>query len=70
MPRFYILIRNSGVVALSEVRAQCGNSARWDLCGGLLERAVPTATKKRGISHYTPIWPVLDAWVVGTRLGL
>ncbi len=24
--------------------AQCGNSARWDLCGGLPVRAVPTAT--------------------------
>ena len=24
--------------------AQCGNSARWDLCGGPPARAVPTAT--------------------------
>ena len=24
--------------------AQCGNSARWDLCGGAPARAVPTAT--------------------------
>ncbi len=27
-----------------EVGAQCGNSARWDLCGGPPARAVPTAT--------------------------
>ena len=27
----------------SEAGAQCGNSARWDLCGGPLARAVPTA---------------------------
>ncbi len=27
-----------------EAGAQCGSSARWDLCGGLPERAVPTAT--------------------------
>jgi hypothetical protein len=27
-----------------EAGAQCGNSARWDLCGGPPERAVPTAT--------------------------
>jgi len=24
--------------------AQCGNSARWDLCGGPSARTVPTAT--------------------------
>ena len=27
-----------------KVRAQCGNPARWDLCGGPPARAVPTAT--------------------------
>jgi hypothetical protein len=27
-----------------EAGAQCGNSARWDLCGGRPARAVPTAT--------------------------
>ena len=27
-----------------EVGAQCGNPARWDLCGGPPARAVPTAT--------------------------
>jgi hypothetical protein len=27
-----------------EVGAQCGSSARWDLCGGRPERAVPTVT--------------------------
>ena len=31
----------------SEVGAQCGNSARWDLCGGPPARAVPTATDRR-----------------------
>ena len=30
--------------SLPEVGAQCGSSARWDLCGGRPERAVPTAT--------------------------
>jgi len=28
-----------------EAGAQCGNSARWDLCGGPPARAVPTATR-------------------------
>jgi len=28
----------------SEAGAQCGNTARWDLCGGPPARAVPTAT--------------------------
>src|SRR5260370_2269762 len=28
-----------------EVGAQCGNPARWDLCGGPPARAVPTATR-------------------------
>ena len=28
-----------------EAGAQCGNSARWDLCGGPPTRAVPTATR-------------------------
>ncbi len=27
-----------------EAGAQCGNPARWDLCGGPPARAVPTAT--------------------------
>jgi hypothetical protein len=26
--------------------AQCGNPARWDLCGGPSARTVPTATKE------------------------
>ena len=29
-----------------EAGAQCGSSARWDLCGGPPERAVPTAIEK------------------------
>ena len=28
-----------------EAGAQCGNPARWDLCGGPPARAVPTATR-------------------------
>ncbi len=30
----------------SEVGAQCGNSARWDLCGGRSVMIVPTATRE------------------------
>src|SRR6478609_7083964 len=30
-----------------EAGAQCGNPARWDLCGGPPVRAVPTATHPR-----------------------
>ena len=30
---------------LSEAGAQCGNSARWDLCGGRSVMVVPTATR-------------------------
>jgi hypothetical protein len=29
----------------SEAGAQCGNSARWDLCGGRSVMVVPTATR-------------------------
>ena len=32
--------------SVPEVAAQCGSSARWDLCGGAPERAVPTATRR------------------------
>ena len=35
----------------SEVGAQCGNSARWDLCGGPPARAVPTATLLTALSE-------------------
>jgi hypothetical protein len=31
----------------SKAGAQCGSAARWDLCGGPLERAVPTAIISR-----------------------
>jgi hypothetical protein len=30
---------------LLEVGAQCGNAARWELCGGRRGTGVPTATK-------------------------
>ncbi len=42
-----------------KVGAQCGNSARWDLCGGPPARAVPTATalsRSRGTSPRASIW--------------
>ena len=35
---------SSGSASSSEAGAQCGSSARWDLCGGRPVRAVPTAT--------------------------
>ena len=34
---------SSGSTLTSEAGAQCGSSARWDLCGGRPVRAVPTA---------------------------
>ncbi|MGP7996142.1 MAG: tetratricopeptide repeat protein [Streptosporangiaceae bacterium] len=34
-----------------KVGAQCGNPARWDLCGGPPARAVPTATL-RSLGEY------------------
>ena len=36
--------------------AQCGNSARWDLCGGPPARAVPTAT---GRFYKSMLYPIL-----------
>ena len=39
-----------------EAGAQCGNSARWDLCGGPPARAVPTAT---GRFYRTVLYPLL-----------
>lgn len=43
-----------GLTPEPEAGAHCGSSARWDLCGGRPERAVPTATarsalKRRGL---------------------
>jgi hypothetical protein len=37
---------NSALLSLTEVGAVCVSSARTDLCGGPLARAVPTATRK------------------------
>lgn len=37
-------IPTTGSASESEAGAQCGSPARWDLCGGRPERAVPTAT--------------------------
>ena len=39
-----------------EAGAQCGNSARWDLCGGPPARAVPTAT---GRFYKSMLYPTL-----------
>jgi hypothetical protein len=39
-----------------EAGAQCGNSARWDLCGGPPARAVPTAT---GAFYPSALYPLL-----------
>jgi hypothetical protein len=39
-----------------EAGAQCGNSARWDLCGGPPARAVPTAT---GRFYKSMLYPLL-----------
>ena len=43
-------IPTTGTASTSEPKAgaQCGNPARWDLCGGLPARAVPTATPFAG----------------------
>ena len=35
------------MASLPEVGAQCGSSARWDLCGGRRATGVPTATETR-----------------------
>jgi len=40
-----ILIPTNACASPPKVGAQCGSSARWDLRGGLPERAVPTATQ-------------------------
>jgi hypothetical protein len=39
-----ILVPNSACALIPEVGAQCGSSARWDLCGGCPERGIPTAS--------------------------
>jgi hypothetical protein len=38
--------RPSGCALSPEVGAQCGSSARWDLCGGRRATGVPTATRR------------------------
>ena len=40
----YTLVLRSVYASRPEVGAQCGSSARWDLCGGRRETGVPTAT--------------------------
>ena len=42
------LMLNSDCASLPEVGAQCGSSARWDLCGGRRVTGVPTATPLMG----------------------
>ena len=46
-----------------EAGAQCGNSARWDLCGGPPARAVPTATGRFYRSELTFL-----AWRINEHL--
>jgi hypothetical protein len=41
---FCILGPLNALTFVPKVGAQCGSSARWDLCGGWPVRAVPTAT--------------------------
>jgi hypothetical protein len=36
VPALFILGRSSALLSKPEIRAQCGSSARWDLCGGRL----------------------------------
>ena len=36
VPALFILGRSSALLSGPEIRAQCGSSARWDLCGGRL----------------------------------
>ena len=36
---------------IPEVGAQCGSSARWDLCGGCGEIRIPTATFHSGLIY-------------------
>jgi hypothetical protein len=57
-----------------KVGAQCGNSACWDLCGGPLARAVPTATmydiaqaQCRGYVRSSSLFPELG---IPQRAGL
>ena len=49
------------------IGAQCGNSARWDLCGGrpgLLARGVPTATPRYPYPG-THRWRGTRYWLLG-----
>jgi hypothetical protein len=39
VPALFILGRNSALLSEPKIRAQCGSSARWDLCGGRLARS-------------------------------
>ena len=43
-----ILIPNSACALLPEAGAQCGRSARWDLCGGCRATGIPTAIRCPG----------------------
>jgi hypothetical protein len=35
----FTLGRSSALLSEPEIRAQCGNSARWNLCGGRLAQS-------------------------------
>jgi len=64
-----------GVLGAPEAGAQCGSSARWDLCGGWSARTIPTATPRSFASLRQPpaVRPTLCApWVqapAGDRWG-
>ena len=46
-----------------EAGAQCGNSARWDLCGGPSARAVPTATGRFYRSELQPLLRCVNTYL-------
>ena len=49
--------------------AQCGSSARWDLCGGPPARAVPTAISPKGRESYGDGVPVVVGGVTTHPIG-
>ena len=77
-PRDASLSRTCALTPEPKAGAQCGSSARWDLCGGPPARAVPTATIgiTRDAEHLVVItrdgaWPArrsaVQAWPAGQQ---
>ena len=58
-------IPTTGSASESEAGAQCGSSARWDLCGGRPERAVPTATRLCRSRRSAARGTCLSKWLPG-----